>query len=118
MILKRVIAMLIDFYISLLITLPLFAILLINNKNDFIINILIIILLLLKDLTFKNQSIGKKLMKIEIKKLDNSNPKVYELILRNIFLPIWPLGFIMLILVDKTIGDILFNTKVVEKNKK
>lgn len=71
----------------------------------------------LRDLIFKNSSIFKKALGLEIVKQDGSKPKIYEIILRNITLFIWPIDFLFLIKNKNRICDNFFKLKVEEKNK-
>ncbi len=77
------------------------------------------VLPLVKDLMFKNASIGKLIMGIRVVNADDgSQPSTINLIKRNIafyFPPIELISF--LIKGGKTIGDIISNTIVVEKKK-
>ncbi len=75
-------------------------------------------LFLLKDLVFRNASIGKRALNLEILKSDNTVPSVSTLILRNIFVFLWPIDAILILANKRKIGDIIFKTKVVEKEYK
>ena len=75
-------------------------------------------LFLLKDLVFRNASIGKRALNLEILKSDNTVPSVSTLILRNIFVLLWPIDAILILANKRKIGDIIFKTKVVEKEYK
>ncbi len=121
---KRIIADLIDLYISY-IGLLLFLILVKRKFNYYDWEYIMIIcnfgpkfLLLIKDLIFKNASIGKKILRLEIKKQNDEVPKFYIIVLRNVFTSIlFPIEFVMIIGFSKTLGDMIFKTKVVEKSK-
>lgn len=93
-----------------------------NLDNIFYyININLVIftfLFLLKDLVFRNASIGKRALNLEILKSDNTVPSVSTLILRNIFVFLWPIDAILILANKRKIGDIIFKTKVVEKEYK
>lgn len=75
---------------------------------------LLFISILLKDLMFKNQSIGKKIMNISVKSLDNTVPSIPIIMFRNITLVLWPLEGIILLITNKRIIDLILKTKVVE----
>ncbi len=118
---KRILAMFIDYLIVLLISLiPLFVYAMVNDFNVFeAVNSIIsfsMFLLILKDLLYKNASIGKKIMKIEIRKKDNEFPSITTVILRNITVIIWPLECLLILLKKDRIGDIICDTKVIEVN--
>lgn len=71
-----------------------------------------------KDLIFKNASIGKKIMNLQVVTKDNNKPNVIALILRNIFICyIYPISFILILIFNKSLGDFVFKTKVVEVKK-
>lgn len=129
--LKRLIAIFIDYYVILFVGFLLAFIVVttgqaLNISNiEFSIDLIInritmpisIIGLLLKDLIFKNKSLGKKIMKIEVKKKNGQLPTSMELVLRNIFYIIWPIEFVILIICNQRIGDIILNTSVCNINK-
>lgn len=113
---KRFVAMIIDQYIVAFIF-CLFVLILYRDIEALIEKIdlyilLAMILMLFKDLIFRNASIGKKLMGIEIRNIDGSIPSILTLIIRNITIIIWPIEAIMIIMCDKKIGDIIFKTDV------
>lgn len=72
-----------------------------------------LILTSLKDIVFRNASIGKKLLGIKIEKDDGKLPSILILILRNIFAIIWPIDAILVLCTNKKIGDLIFKTRVV-----
>lgn len=93
---KRISSIVIDFFIisfvGLIIFLVMDYILNINNKYyDILQFIWMTFLFCIKDLPFKNASIGKRIMKLEIKSKDNESPNTLTLVLRNITIIIWPL---------------------------
>lgn len=50
-----------------------------------------ICLIMLRDLTFRNQSIGKKLLNLEVISVEGTKPSILQLILRNVTTIIWPI---------------------------
>ena len=108
---KRLISIFIDYMISLYIMTPNLFLNIVNIKWE---GIIILVSFSMKDLIFKNQSIGKKIMKLEIVNKENEKPNKFILICRNLTVFIWPLEIILLLIFNKRIGDILFNTQVVE----
>lgn len=61
------------------------------------------------------QSIGKRILKIKVVDLDGNTPKLFNLIIRNITILIWPIEAILVLLDKPRLGDILAKTKVVER---
>lgn len=118
---KRILAAIIDFYV--IIYIYFLSLNLFNTISYFVLErfgsgiILLIfefiILFILKDIVFKNASVGKKLTKIEILKYDGSKPNTFELLFRNIFLFITPIELILILFKNKRIGDMIFKTKVI-----
>lgn len=72
--------------------------------------------LLGKDLIGK-RSIGKRIMKLTIISEDGSQPKYLQLIIRNLFMLVWPIEALMLFGNKNRIGDKLAKTKVVIYDK-
>ena len=115
---KRIIACLIDFIIIIFLVNILGYVV----EGDIVFskyfwNIMIVLLfiyILLKDIMFRNQSIGKKMMNISIKNMDNTLPKISVIVLRNLTLVLWSIEGIVLLISNKRIGDILLKTKVSE----
>lgn len=118
---KRFFAFYIDQLICAVISQCLIAILgLVKNEPEYMITyfyeyvFLFAFLMLIKDLIFKNQSIGKRIFHLKIVKNNNQLPKLFDLILRNITLPIWPIEFIMLLIFKRRIGEYITGTKVMD----
>lgn len=116
---KRIIAFLIDYIILLFpIYTLLFSMEIIFNCDIifchfYLIISIIMFLLSLKDLIFKNASIGKKIMGLRI--VDNKNnsiPNMYKIIIRNLTLILWPIDIIGFLFSNKRIGELMTNTKV------
>ncbi|MDD4689335.1 MAG: RDD family protein [Eubacteriales bacterium] len=59
------------------------------------------------------KSIGKRLMKIKVLNQKGENPHIWQLIIRNITILIWPIEFILFALDKRRIGDIIAKTNVV-----
>lgn len=118
---KRIISITIDFFIVSFIGLGLFfmAVELFNITNKELYNILEFIwmslLFVIKDLPYREGSLGKKICKLEVLNLNNKRLSNSIKILRNFMILIWPVELILLVLFNKRLGDIIFKTKVVEK---
>jgi uncharacterized RDD family membrane protein YckC len=72
------------------------------------------------------QSIGKRIFKLKVinTKINNDEGKLNKLelipirlILRNLFIYIWPIEIILIMTENKRLGDLIFKTKVVPFNK-
>lgn len=127
MLLKRILAIAIDFWMFQFLFLPSFALPMAFNLEYIDLNTAfnvymfsVLIGMIIKDTVFKNASLGKKLLKIEIRFINNEIPSTISLIFRNFFLIIFPIEVLFIIINKNRIGDILFETEVVEviKNKK
>lgn len=116
---KRIYAIIIDYLIILAICqIPLIIYTMLKDFNifealDSKITI-VMILTIFKDLTFRNASIGKKIMKIEIRKRDNKVPTITTIIIRNITVAIWPLECILILMKKDRLGDLMCDTKIIE----
>lgn len=125
--LRRIIAFFIDYYILLMISFvvaffigifgTIFKGNFMMNSLNFLINGITIPIAILglffKDLIFKNYSVGKKIMHLRIKTVDDNKPSVTQLVARNLFYIIWPLEILTLIITGKRLGDIIFKTQVI-----
>ena len=109
---KRILAIFIDSFIVNLIITIMYSHFFWTNVNYAISYILSLSMFIFKDIVFKNKSIGKKIIGLEITTKNGQKPKFFILLLRNLFVIIWPVEFITLIMLKKTIGDIIFKTKV------
>ncbi len=124
---KRLVAFIIDWYISFLPGFILFMFSMnqgVENENA---SPLIMIpcfigvfgsftLFVLRDYIFKGQSLGKKIFRLTI--LDKntlSTPKNWQLILKNIFLFIYPIDGVILLATGESLGNRITDTVVVCK---
>ena len=73
-----------------------------------------LLLLLYKDIIFANASLGKKLLKIKLKSLDEQRLSFLLVLKRTIPLVLLPVEIVLIILNNKRIGDVWANTIVVE----
>jgi len=76
---------------------------------------------------FGGQSIGKRIFKLRVinSKINTDGDKVnvlalssFRLILRNLFVYMWPIEIILLVYQDKRLGDVIIQTKVVSFENK
>ena len=118
---KRISAMIIDYFIILAVSqIPLIIYTIVSDFNIFealnSVIMIVMILVIFKDFVFRNASIGKKIMKLEIRKSDDKIPSITAIIFRNITVSIWPLECILILMKKTGIGDLICDTKVVEVN--
>ena len=74
-----------------------------------------ILMVIFKDLIFKNQSVGKRIVKLKIVSvLPDKKIKVGTLILRSIPMVLFPIEFFLIIGNYNRLGDLLANTSVVD----
>lgn len=123
--LKRMVAFIIDWYISFLPGLILFMFSMNQGVENENISPLIMIpcfigifgsftLFVLRDYIFKGQSLGKKIFRLTIlDKYTLSIPKNWQLILKNIFLFIYPIDGVILLATGKSLGNRITDTVVV-----
>lgn len=60
------------------------------------------------------QSIGKRIVKIKVVDTAGNKPKLFNLIVRNITILIWPIEALLILLEKKRLGDRLAKTEVVD----
>lgn len=116
---KRLCATLIDHIIILqCTTLPYIMISFIIQSDllDLISWIIFLLLYIIKDLLFKNQSIGKKIFNLYVVDKNNNKPSSIKLVLRNILILLWELDVILILLFGCKLCDFIFQTKVIENN--
>ncbi len=96
---KRIFAFIIDFIsVGVIQAIGFMCITLMYQKSGNLVDLLLIysgfssLLLIFKDVV-KGQSIGKRIMKIAVRKMENTSeiPGISTLLLRNLFLVIWPI---------------------------
>jgi len=123
---KRIIAFVIDFFIIAIIqAIGFMAITITQSKSGNYLNSLFLctgltsLLLICKDLV-AGQSIGKRIMKIGVHKAEDTSkiPNAVTLILRNLFLILWPIEAIVFLSsgCETRLGDKLLKTTVIEVN--
>ena len=125
--LKRMVAFIIDWYISFLPGLILFMFSMNQGVENENVSPLIMIpcfigifgsftLFVLRDYIFKGQSLGKKIFGLTILDKDTlSTPKNRQLILKNIFLFIYPIDGDILLATGESLGNRITDTVVVYK---
>ncbi len=126
--LKRFLAFIIDWNITLLSTMLLFSL---GPDFDFInpsikmflnytviLGVMILIVFpLLKDLLFKNASLGKKVLGLRIIDAKTGNkPRASQVVIRNLVFYLVFLNAIVLLITKRSLGDMISGTQVVSKN--
>lgn len=117
---KRAFAAFIDYYISCFLSSLIIYIVTLGKLtvNAFTISlyfITLVITVLMRDFVFKNASIGKKILKLNITKTDGTNATFFDMIKRNLpLLILWPVEAFLLVFCEKRIGDMW--AKIVVKN--
>ena len=128
--LKRIIAMFIDWNLSGIPALiySLFFLSLVNHFPQavgfavipfpfFVISLPLIFVY--RDVIFRGQSIGKRILKLKIVDLETRDlPLQSKLIRRNVFFFILPVEIILIIIKNQTIGDMITNAPILKKDKK
>ena len=116
---KRLLASLIDFY-SVVFLSSLFILIITLGKmttSFFTVSLYLLscfILIIVRDLLFKGASLGKKIFKIKLVKLDGSNFSLMDSLKRTITIVLFPVELFLLIKNNKRLGDIWAKTTVVE----
>ena len=116
---KRILASLIDFYIICFVASLCIAI--VTNVTFsitpfFVITYLVLTFLMLlgKDFIFKNASIGKRIFKLKIIKIDEKGLTFFDILKRNApVLLLLPLEALLIIVKNKRVGDIWAKTTVI-----
>ena len=119
---RRLIAGLIDLYISAFLAGSIMNLILGNVKatdeNMFFYSILFAVFILIKDLIFKNQSVGKKICGIEM--IDNTTHQrasIKVILLRNLILILlFPIEIWLPVFSKKRLADNFLGTRIVKSN--
>ncbi len=117
---KRIFASVIDFYVACLVGVSLISVVTLGRLNISALSMLVYLLsvfscIVLKDLVFKNASIGKRIFGIIIIKTNGTPLCFSDLFKRNILIILlMALEVIFLVLNGKRIGDTWSKTTVVE----
>lgn len=126
MIIRRIIAFLIDWNLSgvpaLIYALILSHVARNGNPSPILIILFVLfvfsmpILFVLRDVIFKGRSIGKRIFKLHvIDKKTGELPDRSKLWIRNLFFMMYPIDFIVLLVARRAIGDIATDTSVVRR---
>lgn len=112
---KRLVAMIIDFAIIMLISQVFVFMSFIEQNYLMKITFSIMFSLFLCRDNLNGQSLGKRLMKIQV--VDNSTMQTvtsFKYILRNLFLCVWPIELILVLINgDRRLGDYVLKTKII-----
>ena len=116
---KRILAFLID-HIIICFAFVMLGMVQVFVKTDFELfwNLYYIFLLAFMFIYFfkdviNGQSIGKRIMKIKVVDLNGNKPSLFNLIIRNITIIIWPVEALLVLLDKERLGDRLAKTKIV-----
>ncbi len=125
---KRMIAFIIDWNLTLLPALLLFEFFMgigVENKQLLPLSMLLCFiavfggfaLFITRDYIFKGESLAKKLLKLTVlDKNTSATPSKKQLILKNIFLFIYPIDGVILLATGESLGNRITDTVVVSKN--
>lgn len=119
---KRILAAIIDFYIICFLSSAFVCISTLGKFNITPFSVIMyltfsILLLLIKDFAFKNSSIGKKLFKLKIVKIDGTKLTIFDIIKRNIpVIILFPIEAILSIIKKRRIGDVWGKTLVIHND--
>ena len=86
-----------------------------NRTANIVIGILVLFDMLYyfaKDVV-NGKSIGKRIAKIKVVRVDGNAPSILQLIIRNVTILIWPVEALLLLAGKKKLGDMLAKTDVV-----
>lgn len=120
---KRFLAFLVDYLILGIIQSVIIGIIVVANIKNFSGSLLAIaiitatlitsLILLIKDI-MNGTSLGKKIFKLGIRETNDwtTVPSKMKLIVRNLFILVWPVEFILLVLGKERLGDSLTKTNV------
>lgn len=116
---RRIIAAGFDFYIiCIMIVLLSYVLVFITSDISFLIFcicfVLTYVLILFRDNFFGNASIGKKLLKIKVVKVNGEKINLITSLKRNILFFLWPVEILLIITDNKRLGDMWAKTIVVK----
>lgn len=116
---RRIIAAVIDFYIICFIVTVIsytlvFLTMYISFHSFVVCFILTYVLILFRDNIFGNASIGKKLLKIKVVKVNGEKINLITSLKRNILFFLWPVEILLIITDNKRLGDMWAKTIVVK----
>ena len=120
---KRIIAFLIDWVALCCLQSIIVGVFLLPNIRSISTSLLISSVSIATSITFLvnlfkdsigGMSLGKRVMKIGIKKEENTTqiPSMFQLIIRNLFVVLWPIEALLLIKNGKRLGDTVTKTDV------
>lgn len=116
---RRIIAAVIDFYIICFIVTVIsytlvFLTMYISFHSFVVCFILTYVLILFRDNIFGNASIGKKLLKIKVVKVNGEKINLITSLKRNILFFLWPVEILLIITDNRRLGDMWAKTIVVK----
>ncbi len=116
---RRIIAAGFDFYIiCIMVVLLSYVLVFITSDISFLIFcicfVLTYVLILFRDNIFGNASIGKKLLKIKVVKVNGEKINLITSLKRNILFFLWPVEILLIITDNKRLGDMWAKTIVVK----
>lgn len=119
---KRMIAGLIDFYILCFLASIIVYVFLTQEKKEITLSVISVnmvlycFLLLFKDIIFRNASIGKRFLKIEIVKNDKSKFSFTDSLKRTLpLIFLLPLELLLVVIYNQRLGDIWSKSQIVSK---
>ena len=117
---RRMLAGVIDFYVICLLASIFVGIITLGqfSVTKFSIVIYLVscfLLLLVKDITFKDASIGKRMLKLKIVRFDGTKVSTVDTIKRNLTILLLPIEIVLVLTKNKRIGDIIAKTSVISK---
>lgn len=86
-------------------------------KSDYKVGLSLLLSLFLCKDCIKGQSVGKRIFKLKVIDYRGCNLSVIKLILRNLFVFLAPIEFIVLLYFDRRIGDTVLKSKVISVEK-
>ena len=119
---KRILAAIIDFYIICFLSSAFIGVFTLGKFTitPFSVTVyltIFLLLLLFKDFSFKNTSIGKRIFKLKITKTNGTELRLVDIIKRNVpIIILLPVEALLLIISNRRIGDIWAKTSIVYRN--